>query len=308
MSADPPAGAHPSPMFRGLLRTTRAPFLILSPACILLGGATALAAGAEIDAGILALVMLAALSAHISVNTLNEYQDFRSGLDLKTRRTSFSGGSGALVAHPQLAMPVLMASAASLVVAVLIGIYFVWLRGLPIALIGSVGIALILTYTRWLNRLPWVCLLAPGLGFGILMVTGSHYALAGSFSPSAWLAALLPFFLVNNLLLLNQYPDIEADREHGRHHFPIAHGLQVSNLVYGAFLLAACLSLAIGIGTAIFPRLATMALLPMFLAAYALHGAFRHQENIGNHPQYLAANATAAVGAPLVLAIAIAWG
>ena len=292
---------------RVLLRAARLPFLLLSPVCAFLGLATAMATGAPVNYGMFALLLLAAVSAHVGVNTLNEYQDFRSGLDFRTRRTPFSGGSGALVAHPQMARQVLLASAAALSLTLLIGLYFVWLRGLPIALIGTIGIALILAYTQWLNRLPWACLIAPGLGFGTLMVAGSHYALTGSFSLTAWLATLPPFFLVNNLLLLNQYPDIDADRECGRRHFPIARGVPISNLIYGAFLLAACLSLAVGVGTGVFPRLAAIALLPMFLAVYALYGAFRHQADIGIHPHYLGANAAAAVGAPLMLAVAIAW-
>ncbi len=48
-----------------------------------------------------ALVLLGALAAHGAVNALNEYADYRSGLDLRTARTPFSGGSGTLVDHPQ---------------------------------------------------------------------------------------------------------------------------------------------------------------------------------------------------------------
>ena len=48
----------------------------------------------------LMLVLIGAVSAHISVNTFNEYFDFLSGLDAKTVKTPFSGGSGALVENP----------------------------------------------------------------------------------------------------------------------------------------------------------------------------------------------------------------
>ena len=41
--------------------------------------------------------------AHLAVNMLNEYFDFKSGLDFKTQRTPFSGGSGTLPANPHLA-------------------------------------------------------------------------------------------------------------------------------------------------------------------------------------------------------------
>ncbi|GAI31321.1 unnamed protein product, partial [marine sediment metagenome] len=38
------------------------------------------------------------LLAHISVNVLNDYFDYRSGIDLEAKRTPFSGGSGILPA------------------------------------------------------------------------------------------------------------------------------------------------------------------------------------------------------------------
>src|SRR5690606_28083014 len=79
---------------------------------------------------------------------------------------------------------------------------------------------------------PLLCLIAPGLGFGVLMVAGSHLLLAGSVDSRAWLASLLPFFLVNNLLLLNQFPDIDADRQAGRYHALIPWGVKRSAQIF----------------------------------------------------------------------------
>lgn len=41
------------------------------------------------------------------------------------------------------------------------------------------------------------------------MVMGTHFALTGEYSATAGLASLVPFFLVSDLLLLNQFPDVE---------------------------------------------------------------------------------------------------
>ncbi len=43
------------------------------------------------------------------------------------------------------------------------------------------------------------------------------------------------FFLVSNLLLLNQFPDLEADRSAGRRHLPIVLGRPSSSQVFGYF-------------------------------------------------------------------------
>ena len=74
---------------------TRPQFLILSITLILVGSTAAFYQGAHhIPHMILALFGLIAF--HISVNALNDYDDFKTGIDLNTKRTPFSGGSGML--------------------------------------------------------------------------------------------------------------------------------------------------------------------------------------------------------------------
>lgn len=204
------------------IQTIRPSFLVLTPVCIFLGLSTSLTTLSSINFFIFFLVFVGAISAHISVNTLNEYYDFKSGLDFKTIKTPFSGGSGALPDNPGLAKLILTAGLVSLLVTIIIGIYLIMEQGIQILPVGIIGVVLIITYTQWLNRLPVLCLVAPGLGFGILMVIGTHMILAREHSQLPWLISLVPFFLINNLLLLNQYPDISADASVGRKTFPIA--------------------------------------------------------------------------------------
>ena len=85
---------------RAILAATRPSFLMLAPVTVLLGLGSAVQSGASIAWQQLAAALLGALAAHVAVNTLNEYQDFHSGLDRVTERTPFSGGSGALPAQP----------------------------------------------------------------------------------------------------------------------------------------------------------------------------------------------------------------
>ena len=181
----------------------RLPFLILTPVCVFLGASTVVANEAVVSLSLLALVLLGALLAHISVNTLNEYFDFKSGLDLETIKTQFSGGSGALPQNPEMVGPVLAVGIASSIVLFMIGSYFVWQYGAGIVPIGITGLVIIATYTGWINKHPFLCLIAPGLGFGFLMVAGTQFVLQGEYTPLSWLVAAVPFFLVNNLLLLN---------------------------------------------------------------------------------------------------------
>lgn len=285
-----------------IVRSMRLPFLALSPVCVFLGASTAHVHRDSL--GLLALTLLGALLAHVSVNLLNEYLDFRSGLDLVTRRTSFSGGSGALPDDPASAPAVRFAAGVSFAIVVAIGLFLAWKCSVTILPIGLAGLALIALYDR-INRHPWLCLIAPGSGFGLLMVAGTHCVLSGGTAFYPWGVGVIPFFLTNNLLLLNQYPDIGADARVHRRHMPIAAGVAESNRLYAAFALLAIAAIAAGSWFGYFPASSLIALLPMPLAFIAWRGAVEHGENVGSHPGYLAANAAVAILVPLLLGISL---
>lgn len=226
-------------MIRSILGVIRAPFLLLSPVIVLLGLAAAVFDGRAVDWSSLALILVAALMAHVSVNTFNEYLDFRNGLDAMTYRTPFSGGSGILPQHPELAGLTFRIAVLSLFVTVLIGIYFLAYTGMKILPLGLAGVVIIVSYTPWITRSPLLSLISPGLAFGPLMVVGTDLVLTGRYSATAFLVSLVPFFLVNNLLLLNQFPDREADQRVGRRNVVIVFGRQNSAMLYGVFNLLA---------------------------------------------------------------------
>jgi len=292
---------------KAVIRSFRSSFLILTPVCVFLGVSSVVANHSDVDLFLLSLTLLGALCAHISVNTLNEYFDFKSGLDLTTIRTKFSGGSGSIPENPEIARHVLIVGIASLITTMTIGCFFVWQFGLAIIPIGLVGILLIITYTEWINRQPILCLIAPGLGFGTLMVVGTQFVLEGEYTSYSWLSSFVPFFLVNNLLLLNQYPDISADTKIGRKNFPIAYGIKKSNLIYALFVLGTVMVIITSILKGYFPTLSLIALLPIPLSLFSLSGAIRYEKDIGNHPQYLASNVAATIITPILLGASLAY-
>ncbi|MFT5757166.1 MAG: 1,4-dihydroxy-2-naphthoate octaprenyltransferase [Alteromonadaceae bacterium] len=286
----------------------RVPFLVLAPICVFLGASITYSNQGSIDYFSLAIAMLGAIFAHIAVNTLNEYQDYQSGLDLKTIRTPFSGGSGLLCQQPELLPLVKLAAMVTTLLTLLIGVYFIALHGLAvIALVpmGLLGVTIMLTYTTWINKRPFICLVAPGLCFGLLMVAGTQLILSGQQYLSTWGIGLIPFFLINNLLLLNQYPDIDADKSIGRKTFPIAFGIKASNLVFTVFTLCSTALIGFFISQNILPTLSVIAFIPQSLAFVALYGAVKFGANIGQHHKYLAGNVACAVLTPLSIAITV---
>lgn len=288
-----------------VIRTTRPPFLILAPICVVLGVASAATAGVPLSPFLIVLIITSAVLAHISVNMLNEYFDFRSGLDLQTQRTPFSGGSGGLVEAPQMAPLTYQIGLFTLFLTVLIGLILIWWRGWMLLPLGVAGVLLIYTYTTWINRSPWLCLVAPGLGFGGLMVPGTHLVLTGEFSWSAWQFAAIPFLLGNNLLLLNQIPDQRADAACGRRTLPVVYGAGVSAQVYGFNILLCACAIWLAIFNGWVSEWATLALVPLLAAIAAWHGLIRYGDDIAAAPQYLAANVVAALLTPLVFALVV---
>ena len=286
-------------------RSMRLPFLVLTLACVFLGASTVISHQKDISLFILLLALAGALLAHISVNTLNEYFDFKSGLDLLTQRTAFSGGSGALPQHPEASLFVISVGIFSLTATCVIGCFFLWKYGMSFLPIGLIGAVLIVTYTQYINRLPIICLITPGLGFGILMVVGTQFVLEGEYHSSAFFIGVIPFLLANNLLLLNQYPDIQADTKVGRNHFPIAYGINRSNFIYGLFMLLTILIIVTYIFIGYLPALSWIALLPMPLAIFSLYGAIKHKGSIGGYPHYLGANVAVTVLTPLLVGISM---
>lgn len=246
-----------------VVRASRPNFLVLAPLCAGLGVAVAWHQGEPPTLINTLLVLIGALLAHAAVNLLNEYEDFTSGLDLMTRRTPFSGGSGALPEVPSAARQVLLTAFGTLGLVIAIGLYFLWLRGLPMLVLGAAGVALVLTYTRWITRSPLICLLAPGLGFGPVMILGSLIALGARLDTTAVTVSVIGLLLVSELLLINQIPDADADRKVGRRHLAITLGQPAAARLVGLLLLGSYGILVSGIWMGWLPAWTALALAPL---------------------------------------------
>lgn len=286
----------------------RAPFLLLVPVCVGLGWAAAVYDGHGVEPLQLLLAGTGALAAHVAVNTLNEYEDFRSGLDLRTARTPFSGGTGTLPAHPDKAHYALVSGVLALALVLAVGGYFLALRGPGLLPLGLLGVLTIVLYTRWLTRSPLLCLLAPGLAFGPLMVLGVYFALTGRYGQTAWAASLVPLFLVSALLLINQFPDREADRWAGRRHLLLAWGERAGVAVYGACLIGAYASVAACVALGLLPPPSLISLLTVPLALLAFRGLRQHGDETPRLVPHMAQHVALTLLTPLLLASAIALG
>ncbi len=286
-----------------ILGPMRVPFLLLPPACVALGVGTALGERSRLDPLYVILALVGAITAHISVNALNEYVDCRSGLDAHTTKTPFNGGSGVLPERPEMAHIALIIGLAALAVSAAIGLYFALQRGPGILLLGALGALVIVTYTPLITRQPLLCLIAPGLGFGTLMVLGTHFVLTGHYSWTALVASLVPFFLVNNLLLLNQFPDAEADRGVGRRHLLIVLGARASSVVYAAFLVSTYLAIIAGVAAKLLPPMCLLGLATLLVAVPTIIGVYRHAQESPKLLPYQGLNVLLNLVTPVLVAV-----
>jgi len=251
---------------------------------------------------------MGALLAHISVNLLNEYDDFRSGLDSLTVRTPFSGGSGSLPAHPEAAAATLIWGLLCLSVTAAIGLYFLCEKGMALLPLGLAGLVLVAAYTPLVTRQPLLCLFAPGLGFGPLMVVGTAFALSGHYSWIALTASLAPLLLVSELLLINQFPDIDADRQVGRRHLPIILGRRRCAVLFGILVVSAFVAIVVGRVAGSLPALALLGLLPLPLGMYLARQVYVYAEDVPRLIPFMGINVAMIHVTLLLVAIGLLFG
>ncbi len=255
---------------------TRPQFLLLSVVLSFLGISIAWYGG-YFHLGYALLTFLGLLLCHISVNVLNDYFDYKSGIDLATRRTPFSGGSGILPASLLKPRQVLWFGLISLMLAVPIGVYFVLARGwglLPLLILGALCTVI---YTPLLTKVgfpEW----APGAGMGTLPVLGAYFIQTTVYTFPAVIAAIPSGLLVFNLLLLNEFPDVEADKKAGRKTTPILIGKTRAWIVYSALTVAVYLWIIGWVIAGIMPAFSLLALLTLPLAIKAIRGSRKHED------------------------------
>lgn len=258
---------------KSLFLEARPQFLLLSPILVFLGMSMALYNGSFCWSYFL-LTVVGLTLLHTSVNTLNDYSDYKTGIDLKSRRTPFSGGSGFLPGGALTPRAVFWLGTGSFILAIPIGVYFIISRGwhlLPIFLIGAV---FIFWYTSHITRIGLgAAEIAAGLGLGTLPVFGTYLILADRFSWPALYASVPSGFLVFNLLLLNELPDADADRTGKRRTLPIILGQKKAAIIYSALVTATYAWVVVGVILAIMPVWTLLALLTLPIGLKAVRGA-----------------------------------
>jgi 1,4-dihydroxy-2-naphthoate octaprenyltransferase len=232
---------------------------------------------------LLPLVLAASLSVHAAANLINEYFDFKKGVD----RPGTYGGSRVLPEGLLNPRAVLIAGYVCFALTALIGLVFVHLRGWPILALGLLGIAGGFFYTaapiackyRGLGDPMVFCLMGP------LMVIGAFYVLTGTVRWAALLISLPIGSLVAAILSANNLRDIADDTQAGIQTTASLLGRRWAQREYAALVLSAYLVL---IGLVLLRILPLWSLLVLLTVPFAVKNIRSAMTAPPDQPQQIA--------------------
>jgi 1,4-dihydroxy-2-naphthoate octaprenyltransferase len=197
----------------------------------------------EISFAYAALTVAGVICLHASIDLLNDYWDYKRGIDTETNRTRYSGGTGVLPENLLKPSHLYAVGIILLLFGAIIGTYFVLIRGIIVVFI--LGFAVLAVYFYSTNIVNW------GLGEfsvavkGSLIVIGTYYVQTGVIDLAAVYLGIIIGILSAIVLIVNSFPDYDADRSGGRRTLVILLGRPqtaklLSGLVICPYVLIVC--------------------------------------------------------------------
>ena len=170
------------------------------------------------------LTMCGVLALHASVDLLNDYWDFKRGIDTTTHRTKMSGGSGVLPEGLLKPAQVYAAGIAFLIIGTAIGIYFVATDGIVIGIILAFAVISIYFYST--KIVDWGLAEMFVAIKGSMIVMGTYFVQTSQITEQSVLAGIVIGVLSSLVLFITSFPDHDADKAKGRKTLVISLGMQ----------------------------------------------------------------------------------
>ncbi len=160
------------------------------------------------------LTICGVLALHASVDLLNDYWDFKRGIDTTTHRTKMSGGSGVLPEGLLKPAQVYAAGITFLIIGTVIGIYFVATDGVVIGIILAFAVISIYFYST--KIVDWGLAEVFVAIKGSMIVIGTYFVQTSQITESTVLAGIVIGVLSSLVLFITSFPDHDADKAKGR--------------------------------------------------------------------------------------------
>jgi 1,4-dihydroxy-2-naphthoate octaprenyltransferase len=237
---------------------------------VLAGGALAVVDGAFSLVPFLA-ALAGAVLLHSGTNIVNEIYDVRQGIDTITSPRA----SHAIVKGRITERAAFVAAGVAFLLAVIVGVYLVSLRGPAIVALGLLGLVGGWGYTAPPLQYKYRALGVP-LVFvlmGPLMVVGSYFAVTGAWSISALILSVPVGLLVAAILHGNEWRDISEDTRAGIVTLSSRLGKEWAHYGYVALILGAYITLGLAVAFRLLPPATLLAILSLPFLAQVMRSA-----------------------------------
>ena len=260
------------------VRMTRPGFLAITVVACILGISTAAACGHPIHWGMAPATLLLAVLMHASANVLNDYHDALNGADDANQHGLFPFTGGARMIQND---EVSLTDTRDLVLALLLflipaGMWLAVQTGGGLVVLGLAGLML-----GWAYSAPPLALMTRGLGemtvglAWLLVVVGADYVQRGGFFFMPWVVGLSYGLLISNILVINGFPDAQADAQVGKRTWVVRMGPRWAAAVYVLLALLAHGWVVFGVWMFIHPEPALWGLLSLPVSLLAGMGLFK---------------------------------
>ena len=262
------------------LRVIRVRFLLASVIAVSVGLALTWRQNSSIDPLDAILIFAGVMALHASVDLLNDFWDFKRGIDTKTKRTKMSGGTGVLSEGLLKPSSVYRAGIIFLIIGSVIGSYFVITHGIIIGIILGFAILSIYFYSTKI--------VDSGLGEffvavkGSMIVIGTFFIQSGEITIESILGGIVVGVLSSLVLFIASFPDHDADKSKGRKSLVIAVGKEKAAKLFWIFPIISYLTIIIGVSTNLFPLLSLITLLTIPLMIKSGLGLSKNFDSIEN--------------------------
>ena len=247
------------------IRVIRLKFLLASDIAVSLGLAISWNVTNDLNVIHAILTMIGVVSLHVSVDLLNDYWDFKRGIDTNTQRTKMSGGTGVLPEKLLKPSQVYKAGIGFLIFGGIIGGFFVFTFGLTIAIILSFAILSIYFYSTKLVN--WGLAEVFVAIKGTMIVLGTFYIQTNQILEIPIFAGIVVGVLSAAVLFIASFPDHDADKQKGRRTLVILFGKEKASIVYWVFPVIVYSIIFIFVVTEYFPvyTLLTLFAIPLVI-------------------------------------------
>lgn len=181
------------------------------------------------------IALVCSILIQVGTNFVNDLYDYLAGTDNEERVGPTRVLAAGLVSVKEMKTAIVLVFALTFI----LGLYLVHLGGWIILLIGILSIVAGIAYTAGPFPLAY-----NGLGdifvfvfFGLVGTVGTYYVQALDISLLSVLTAIPVGALITNILIVNNYRDIETDKANGKHTLAVLFGRKFSRIQYLIFTI-----------------------------------------------------------------------